>query len=200
MKTCTKCHQEKDLICFRKQLTGKDGLHASCKQCESEYAKSYRRGEKAEEIRAYHRQHSKEYRKANPEKVRETKRKYYASEKGRASKKREDLAYQLSGGRSKAEMRRAQKPLSEARLISRKRYDHKIRASMDGLSEFDSFVLTEAFKLAKLRQQKLGTKWHVDHIHPVSKGGLTTHDNLQVVPARWNQSKSNKHQQRFFAA
>ena len=47
---------------------------------------------------------------------------------------------------------------------------------------------------------KTCAKWHVDHIHPVSKGGLTMHDNLQFVPARWNQSKSNKHQQRFFAA
>lgn len=198
MKKCTKCLQEKQFTDFRFQKTGKDGLHASCKQCESAYGKARRSGEKAEEIRAYHRQKSKEYREAHPDKARESKRKYYASEKGKEQKKREDLAFMVSGGRALVEYKRSKKPLSEARLEAKKRYVHKKRASMAHLSELDSFVLTEAFRLAKLREQKLGTKWHVDHIRPVSKGGLTTHNNLQVVPASWNRSKSNKHQQRFF--
>jgi len=47
-------------------------------------------------------------------------------------------------------------------------------------------------------QKALGTSWHIDHITPMSKGGLTTYDNLQVVPAFWNRQKSNKHSERFF--
>lgn len=29
----------------------------------------------------------------------------------------------------------------------------------------------------------LGEKFHVDHIHPIVKGGLHVLDNLQVIPA-----------------
>ena len=43
------------------------------------------------------------------------------------------------------------------------------------------------------------TDWHVDHIIPVSKGGLTTANNLQVVPANWNRRKSNVHNQKFWS-
>jgi len=153
-----------------------------------------------DEIRAYNRVKSAEYRKNHPDKHRESKRKYYASDKGKLSKRREDLAYKTSGGRRASDLRRAQRPLSDARLEARLRYQHKKRASMRSMGELDNFVLTEAIHLMRLRSKTLGTSWHVDHIVPVSKGGMTTHDNLQVVPALWNRQKSNKHQQRFFAA
>ena len=34
-------------------------------------------------------------------------------------------------------------------------------------------------------------KWNLDHIIPESHGGLTTLQNLQMVPAKWNMSKNN---------
>lgn len=67
------------------------------------------------------------------------------------------------------------------------------RSAENALSELDSLVLSEAVLLAKLREKVLGIKWHVDHIVPVSKGGLSSYDNIQVVPALWNRQKSNKH-------
>ena len=39
--------------------------------------------------------------------------------------------------------------------------------------------------------QYLGKKWHVDHIHPISKGGLHHPDNLQVVTKEYNLQKHN---------
>jgi 5-methylcytosine-specific restriction endonuclease McrA len=38
--------------------------------------------------------------------------------------------------------------------------------------------------------------WEVDHIIPMSQGGSTTADNLQIVPKKWNQSKHD-HTQRW---
>ena len=35
-------------------------------------------------------------------------------------------------------------------------------------------------------------KWHLDHIIPQTHGGLTTVQNLQMVPAKWNISKLNR--------
>jgi hypothetical protein len=41
--------------------------------------------------------------------------------------------------------------------------------------------------------KKLKIAFHVDHIVPLSKGGLHHPSNLQVAPASWNCSKCNKH-------
>lgn len=139
----------------------------------------------------------------------EARRKYEASDKGKAAKKRHDANYVASGGRAKTEQRRAEKPISEARKEARKRWakanrayytaDRSFRRSLErDLSEFDRFVLLEAVSLAKLRKEEVGGNWHVDHIVPVSKGGTARADNLQVVPAVWNRQKSNLHTKRFF--
>jgi hypothetical protein len=153
---------------------------------------------------------AKQRRENNPEAVREAKRKYYSSEKGKAQKRKEDEAYVASGGRAKAESRRAEKPLSEARKAARKRWSKancdywaaqqsKRRTLSRELSVDEFWVLQEAVLLARMREKIVGGKWHVDHITPVSKGGTSEPSNLQVVPADWNRKKSNKHSERFFA-
>jgi len=62
--------------------------------------------------------------------------------------------------------------------------------------EFTSFVFSEARKLAKLREDLCGGKWHVDHIVPL-KGklvsGLHVWSNFAVIPAKLNISKRNSH-------
>lgn len=139
----------------------------------------------------------------------EARRKYDASDKGKAAKKRHDANYVASGGRAKTEQRRAEKPISEARKAAKTKWakanrtyytaDRSFRRSLErDLSEFDRFVLFEAVSLASLRKKTIGGNWHVDHIVPVSKGGTARADNLQVVPAVWNRQKSNLHTKRFF--
>lgn len=136
-------------------------------------------------------------------------RKYEQSEKGKAAKKRHDAAYIASGGRAKTEERRSAKPLSEARKEARRRWakrnpefyaaDRSMRRALyRNASDFDRFALIEAMKLARLRKKLSGFSWHVDHIVPVSKGGDGSFSNIQVVPAKWNRRKSNKHTKTFF--
>jgi hypothetical protein len=144
-------------------------------------------------------QKSQEYRAQNSESILAYKQEYYASEKGKAQKRKEELAYAASGGRAEAEKRRALKPISEARKMARLAYQLMRSSSEKRLAEFDSFVLGEAVRLCKLRTKFTNTVWHVDHIIPVSKGGSSVSNNLQVVPALWNRKKSNKHSERFFA-
>lgn len=161
------------------------------------------------EYRKYMAERQAAYRLANPEAVKAVKQRYYATEKGKACKLRENAAYVASGGRAAAELRRASKPISEARMAARKRWAaanqnyftaqrSKRRSLEKDLSDDDFWVLQEAVALARLREQMLGGAWHVDHVVPVSKGGTSEPANLQVVPASWNCKKSNKHSEWFF--
>ena len=179
MKKCSTCKAEKELSFFHIRKDVKSGYSAQCKSCRNS------------KIMEAHRN--------NPESTKQAKRRYYASEKGKAQKRKEETAYVESGGRAKAEARRAERPLSEPRKNARLKYAVVKRTADKDLSELDIFVLSEAISLAKLREKMLGIKWHVDHIIPVSKGGASNHDNIQVVPALWNRRKSNKHTGLFFA-
>ena len=40
-------------------------------------------------------------------------------------------------------------------------------------------------------------KWEVDHIKPLSKGGMHSLDNLQIVPMQWNRTKKNNNEKRW---
>jgi len=142
----------------------------------------------------------REYQARNREQVVAAKRRYDRSAAGKQSKQRCEAAYRRTGGRAAAEARRAAQGISEARLVARKTYEAKRRAAHAAMTELDEFVLREAYQLAKHRQQVLGTRWDVDHIVPISKGGTNEASNLQVVPAVWNKQKSNKHQKKFFGA
>jgi len=152
-----------------------------------------------EEKRARNAARAKRWREKNPEAAKAAKQKYYASEKGKAQKRKEEVAYKASGGRSASDKRRAEQPVSEARKQARLRYQLIRRSGEQALNPFDAWVLREAVALTRLRKQVCGGEWHVDHIVPVSKGGQCTHDNLQVVPAYWNRTKSNIHTEQFFA-
>lgn len=68
-------------------------------------------------------------------------------------------------------------------------------------TELDRLVAAEAFMLATRRTAVTGIKWHVDHIIPLNHklaSGLHCAFNIQVVPARWNIQKSNRHSRVFW--
>lgn len=169
-RTCKTCGETKEINLFRYQ---------QCKSCRV--------------------LKTMEWRRAHPDACSAAKRKYYATEKGVAQKRKEDAAFAASGGRAKAEAKRAAAGLSTARKEIRMAYQLACTTAHRQLDDFSKFVLREAVRLRNLRETVTGGKWHVDHIHPVSKGGVGTFDNIQVVPALWNRQKSNKHTERFFA-
>ena len=69
------------------------------------------------------------------------------------------------------------------------------------LTELDLFVQAEAANLCKQREEVTGFKWQIDHIVPLNHKnicGLHNGYNLQVVPAKWNMSKGNRHCEFYF--
>lgn len=62
-------------------------------------------------------------------------------------------------------------------------------------SEWDEFVVHEAYTLAIQRNVETAIKWHVDHMIPLRAKkvcGLHCGDNIQVIPAKMNMEKQNK--------
>jgi hypothetical protein len=60
------------------------------------------------------------------------------------------------------------------------------------LSKWETETIKEIYKSCKRLSDCTGIKFHVDHIIPISKGGIHHPFNLQILPARINIQKSNK--------
>jgi len=58
--------------------------------------------------------------------------------------------------------------------------------------------VAEVYQIAQEASITTGYDWHVDHIVPLSKSGLHTLNNLQVVPATWNLEKNNNNCDRYW--
>ena len=83
MKTCTKCHQEKELTEFYKNRSTKDGLHSYCKTCFKASTKAYHQSERG---KATLRKASTQYQQTSNCKV--VKANYRNSPMGKAAKER----------------------------------------------------------------------------------------------------------------
>jgi len=67
----------------------------------------------------------------------------------------------------------------------------KFRATIFLTKEAKKQII-DIYKKAQDKTIDTGYQWHVDHIVPLTKGGLHKPTNLQVVPASWNISKCNR--------
>lgn len=71
----------------------------------------------------------------------------------------------------------------------------KIKAIPAWAGEFDSFAMTEAARLCRLRLAATGFAWEVDHMIPLQASeacGLHCAANFQVIPMTLNASKQNR--------
>lgn len=165
MKTCYCCKETKPFEMFGKNKHKKDGLATECKPCKS-----------ASDAR---------YRAAQGDALKERKKEQYHQSRD----KHQRLTW--------AEWSKLRKENAVGDQILKNIHNSKRRRQMEKqeVSELDELVMIEAHSLAALRTQKTGVKWHVDHIVPLfhkEACGLNNAFNLQVVPAKWNISKSNK--------
>lgn len=76
-----------------------------------------------------------------------------------------------------------------------KRRASVLQATPKWYDDFDTFVLSEAYRLCKLREKATGIKWEVDHIIPLISDkvcGLHWSGNWRVTTQFENRSKGNK--------
>ncbi len=220
MKTCSKCKITKELIEFGNDKKRKDEKNIYCKKCISEktkassektkiYKKQYRENNKQKIIDGKKKhfiknretilEKNKEWRKENNDKVLLQKRKYYEDNKEhlieykhthylkhrtRYLKEQKDF-YQTKEGKEKAvlcsQKRRALKVTTEDGTIGRKSL-RKLFKSQDGKCKYCEGVLDFEVKYSV----------HLDHVIPLSRGGIHSITNVVYACADCNRRKHAK--------
>ena len=149
----------------------------------------------------------KEWRKANMECLLERQRKYRKTENGKAVQRKyiksdKGRSYLKKYNKSEASktIKRRYSKSEKGRIHIRnnlaKRRVIKAEASVN-LTEYEEGEIKQIYAHAVRVSNKLQIPFHVDHIVPLSKGGLHHPSNMQICPASWNMSKNNKHTERW---
>lgn len=213
MKICSACKKEKSLLDFYRRSRSVDGLQSHCKSCDRikcsirEKANPDKKKSAAARYRARYPHRVTEWAKKNPERNGANKRRWEElnrhlsiSWEKKNPEKRKVIAEryrknhpEISREKSKrwAKNNRPKRNAMFARYMA-----NRLKATPAWANEF---FIEEAYDLAARRSAlKTGghSKWHVDHIVPLQSKlvcGLHVHNNLQVIPAYANQSKSNRY-------
>lgn len=185
-KICSKCKENKPLDQFFVRSNRPSGRVSECKQCYRLYAdgakkriaenrRNWRKAlpqEKKAELYEKRKAYFKKYYAHNAERMKEASAKYYYEDKSEIAVK----------------MRGAYKEMRRINWLNR-----SARASGGRLSKD---IAHRLLKLQKGRcaccRKPLGRKFHLDHIHPLSKGGANEDWNIQLLREKCNLNKGSK--------
>jgi len=193
VKACSKCGEQKPHSNFSTNAKAKDGLHSWCRSCvnaqrKEKYEKyavarhkwNVANKEKLAAIAVARRltpeyklmksASDKKYREQNAETVKARKQVYYAE---------------------RPELRRAEYQRNKQGYVARA-YARLRKIKCLTPPDADKVKLIWFYDEAKRLTLFTGVKHEVDHIIPVSKGGLHHQDNLQVLPWLENRAKGAK--------
>lgn len=179
-KTCRKCFESLPLDQYHKQKGNADGLRNTCKVCRSAQLKAYRKTPKGKIAnRAY----------TTSDKFKESQTKYRLSEKGKAKTNRYN-----TGDKAKASKKKYRQSDHGRGITNKCSADRRARIRQQTLNLTADQVLWLEwhYKMAVVYEELTGIKHHVDHIHPISKGGLHVPWNLQILTAEENIKKGAK--------
>lgn len=178
LKSCAKCKVERSLFDFGKDAKRKDGLQPYCKACN----RAYRIANKAK-IAAYREEHSdyyraknKEWREANPDRVKQMNSSSYHASRETNIKRVRDWQVANPGKHCEIQVRRYASIKSSVPVWA-------------DASEIEKIYRTAA------AMRKSGVDVHVDHIVPLRSKlvcGLHVPANLQIIDRIANLIKNNR--------
>ena len=221
-KVCASCKVEKDASAFKRSKQNSDGLYSYCRVCAAEKertrrapirdvinakAKEYYEGHKDEagerfrkrmedpEKRARKAETEAAWMAARPDKTAEYSARHYAKNaKNRNAQTRAYYADHREQERARM-LEYQQRNLHLYAANAAKRRAAERQATPAWLTEDHLTMMQITYQMAELMSERMGEKYHVDHIHPLNGEnvcGLHVPWNLQVITARDNISKSNK--------
>jgi len=181
MKICRECKEEKELTEFYKQKNCKNGLNPKCKLCvrrikKDKYTPSKKR-EYYENNKIKIKENMKEYNKKNKEVLRDKKLEYY----------QENRELILDRNREWRRNNRDKVNAKEGR-----RNANKLNQTPNDQTTLEKSMIRALYWISKVLSNSCEEQFHVDHIHPLSRGGIHEFNNLQVLSAEENLKKSNK--------
>jgi hypothetical protein len=203
-KVCSKCGIEKEVSDFHKWKHGPDGYKRECKECRKlETKKYYIKNEQKIKKRV------SDYRKSNPDKIKEIRQKIYERDKERILKV--NKLYRENNKEKRNEYTRNKKsndPIFKLKHLmnSRIRIFMKSRNIQKHNKTFDIVGCTPQelkehleFKFKDGMSWDNQGEWHIDHIVPLSSGKtvdeiikLCHYTNLQPLWAIDNMKKGSK--------
>jgi hypothetical protein len=164
--------------------------------------------EKLDKMRDRNKKERKSYRENNKEKVASSYKKWYAKNSERVKlylrewrRLNKDKVNQASREWNKNNPDKVKEMLSNRIAKNRDSYlaikraaRLKRRAMLEGSFHQDHDKQIEMTLISQCQslEKRLGIKFEVDHIVPISKGGFHHHLNLHVIPAYWNRVKHTK--------
>ena len=201
-KKCPKCGNTKKVECFYKNITRKEGFASWCKSCDNENHTKFVENNK-EQIRKYDRKYYNE----NVEIKREQSKNSYKKNKIKISKKAKD--YRLDNIEMFREKDRIYHKNNKEKSNEQSReyyaensdmFKNKARERKLFKKEISDGTVTLKFEKEQFELQNgkcaycncvLKNK-HLDHILPISRGGLHTKNNVHWVCPECNLSKKDK--------
>lgn len=201
MKTCKGCGICKPLDEFYAAKGPKDGRQGRCKEC----TKLKQREHAAADVEA-NRRRVADWRKADPERARESRRASNAKHR-EAIKHRKRLYYLANSGHIKRATDAFRRATKDRQAIYAKRYRQKnpgrdvakVRARQASKIQrtpiwADLQLIRDIYLLAAI-YRSFGHDVHVDHGYPLRGRevcGLHVPENLHIITARDNRSKGNR--------
>lgn len=210
MKRCTKCGEEKPIAEFNRNRATRDGLFAHCRDCQSETKRKWYAANKEkaadywshwyadnkEDLLERRKPKGREWYAANRDKVLQKRRAWYVANRQRAcdysrgwraANKERHLAYVHQWQSANPERVRE---FVRAGKLRRRAREH----NAEGTHTAADIKAQYARQNGKCYycHVKVGDRYHVDHVIPLSRGGSNGPENIVIACPSCNTSKSDK--------
>lgn len=208
-KRCKDCGEHKSLSDFRPEKRNKDGLAGRCAACASAKSAAYyqankdrvlaavkaRYEAKKDDIKAY----KQGWQARNREALKAKRRADYLSRPGHYKAKAQAW-YQMNHARA-LQYRRDHRRLRGDQYRAAKHRRRALEKAAGGTFTADDVRQLLALQRGRCAacRKKLGRGFHVDHIHPLARGGRNDRPNLQLLCPHCNRSKGAMHPGDFMA-
>jgi len=167
LKICTKCKENKELSEFNKNKRKPDGLMYSCKACRVLYRTT---------VQKHIKEKNAQYYIENAEKIKKQARDWHSANR------------EYNNTRRRLWNKENPSKRKEQQLTYRTMKYNAAQAE----TLLERQMIAGLYLISNILTKSCGEAFHVDHIHPLSKGGSHTFDNLQILSAEENLAKGAK--------